>query len=1300
MKKYIPNFISKKYSQNKFKGNFTGTILYADIVGFTSVTNELMKNGKVGAEVLAEIITNLFSPSLNLVHKHNGFVISVLGDAFIAVFWNSEDSINAAEEICLVFEEKGNRQTEIGKFEFSIKVGISSSKLNWKIIRNIHQNAFVFNSLSLKLSSELQKLCSPNSFLTDGIDLRQQPEFSENKEYSQSSFIPESLKDPGTEGEFRKVVSCFVHFGKHQNLISKIIDFVHLYGGFIKDIDFIEKRIFVVFGAPRSPEKIFDSAMNFTVDLKKHFPEELKFGMSYGTAFVGFIESKFKTEYVVIGKSVNFAARLVSGAKKGEILIDEQMSKNISNSSAFIGNRKFKGFSQTVSAYRIISDSEIKSKASVRFIGRKKEMQILQTIIDEVSTENKSRTVYISGSAGIGKSRLAAELKRQNEKYNWCTLPCDEVLQKSFSPIAHFLKEYFSDKKTFTSEYKTLINSVSNSNIKNELIRTESVIADLRNIRRKNSVFSQMDAKSKYTNTVFAVINFFIALASEKPLILQIEDVHKADNDTILLMQKLMAKAAPFPIILLMTCRQNSDGSPFELGIENAKRIEMEPLQKDEVVSFVNLNFDAVKLPAEIEKKVRNFCEGNPFYLEQLLIFLLENNLTLEDVNSAVIPPNINSLIISRIDALSNDLKKTVKTASVLGREFAVNILSLMLKELPINEYLAEGENRNIWNVFKKLNYIFQHSLIRESVYDMQLGKHLKELHKLAAETIETTYSDNKNYFSDIAFHYERAGVLPKAIEYLLLSGNVAKDKYQNEAAINFYQRIIDLIGKNADEKKVEILLKQGKIYRLLGKSKKAKINFEKAMKSAIELKDEKLIAVVKSSLGLHFKRQGKPKIALKYFTQVLEFFEGDSGSTNLFNALLDLGGLHTSCDEYKKAEQFYQRALNIAKDLKDAELLSLVYGEYGILLKKKGSYEKSLRFFQMKIKLSKKTVNIRSIAYAYNNIGNLQMNKGEYHNSELSFNKALKIVRKIGDKFAEGMITGNLGIIYMDTGRKIKAMNHYNKSLEICEEIGDKIGIAVNNGNLAIVLKNLGRLDEALKCVRKRIEMNKELGDISGTAFAYGNLGNIQLEQGRLDKAEASYKEMLKIAEEINYKIGIALAKGNLANIYAEIGKPETAMKYYNEEIVLERELDLKTHLVQSLNDKARLLLRSGKPEEAEKIIKETLMICKKIKSTESFFAAEITSTEIEFRVSKTKSGKNSVVNKLELKLENCKSIYSKAVIHSKLGSFYQQIEDIQNSILHRKQAIRIYKKLYKKKPFFSFLNSIIKLEKAIKTP
>ena len=86
MRKFIPDFILKNYSAKIFHGNFNALVMFCDITGFTNMTEELMKNGKEGLEVLTDLINSVFSPAIEIVQSEGGFISSFAGDAFTAIF--------------------------------------------------------------------------------------------------------------------------------------------------------------------------------------------------------------------------------------------------------------------------------------------------------------------------------------------------------------------------------------------------------------------------------------------------------------------------------------------------------------------------------------------------------------------------------------------------------------------------------------------------------------------------------------------------------------------------------------------------------------------------------------------------------------------------------------------------------------------------------------------------------------------------------------------------------------------------------------------------------------------------------------------------------------------------------------------------------------------------------------------------------------------------------------------------------------------------------------------------------------
>jgi len=166
MKTLIPSFILEKNKENKFSGKFKATTMFIDISGFTAMTQDLMKNGKEGAEVLSDIINKIYTPSIKAVHDHYGFISTFAGDAFTSVFPYKDSkpiyALNVAKQIQEIFSKIGKQKTKFGTFELSIKIGLSYGTVNWGIIRSDNLKTYFFKGYTIDNCTECEHNADKN----------------------------------------------------------------------------------------------------------------------------------------------------------------------------------------------------------------------------------------------------------------------------------------------------------------------------------------------------------------------------------------------------------------------------------------------------------------------------------------------------------------------------------------------------------------------------------------------------------------------------------------------------------------------------------------------------------------------------------------------------------------------------------------------------------------------------------------------------------------------------------------------------------------------------------------------------------------------------------------------------------------------------------------------------------------------------------------------------------------------------------------------------------------------------------
>ncbi len=161
--------------------------------------------------------------------------------------------------------------------------------------------------------------------------------------------------------------------------------------------------------------------------------------------------------------------------------------------------------------------------------------------------------------------------------------------------------------------------------------------------------------------------------------------------------------------------------------------------------------------------------EGNPYYAEQLLLYLDENDL-LETITDDVqpvlpgdvyIPTDVRALLTARLDQLPPPVKEVVQNAAVFGPEFETSILyEMMAKDPSLESKLAVAADELIWIALDENRYLFQHALLRDAAYDMQIHSRLRQLHKLAARSLRRsagTRPDLDSRYPQIAYHFDKA---------------------------------------------------------------------------------------------------------------------------------------------------------------------------------------------------------------------------------------------------------------------------------------------------------------------------------------------------------------------------------------------------------------------------------------------------------------------------------------------------------------------------------------------------------------
>jgi tetratricopeptide (TPR) repeat protein/class 3 adenylate cyclase len=1376
----IPRFIDQAVRRGEFKGEISAATMLADISGFTALTQAMMEHGVEGAEVVAELINRVFTPAIEAIEQQDGFVAGFAGDAFTAIFpGGSLSALVAADLIRRQFREQGVQRTKFGEFPLSVHIGVSHGTVEWRIITTPHQHAYWFTGEALKRSGECEQRAKKGQIIFDSFLFLQLPDTS-GLEYRslpdeylllasvpkvetsppishaplrQAKFIPQVIRQMKSPGEFREVLACFINLRADDpsELVGCILPLCRRFGGYFKEVDFSDKGwvVVVLFGAPTTQDKTTQRAAEFALEVKRLAGGDCRIGLTLGRAFAGFVGSVARCTYAAVGSSVNLAARLMNASSWAEILVGSRLVPELQEhyEIASAGVLTLKGFTVPLKAHSLVAKKEtgFRRQFTGWMVGREAELQSLHRLAAPIFKGRFAGIVNIYGAAGMGKSRLAAEFTEGlRERARVFLLQCDGILKQPYNPWVYFIRQFFGDtfagiiqerRSRFRENWSKFAGKIvaqpDGGSMVNELARIESIIAALLGLEWEGSVYVAVPGKDKPVVTRFALKSLVRALTMEKPVILLSEDLHWIDAESAAVFTILTREIQNLPLLIVAVSRYNDDGSKPGLPVDKSvlqNSIDLETLTNAETEQLVA---SVLEKPAEDELVQFLFgrSEGNPFYAEQIALYLRETGgMEVREERYALktrtieLPLGIDSLLIARLDRLEAGLKDVVQTASVIGREFAVKVLSELLLQYhhvtrakeafartKIAPQLKRGEEERVWNAASEIAYIFSHSLLRDAAYNMQLKKRLTELHRLTAETLQRLFPDDKEMFYEIAEHYAAAEEFNNALIHYDNAGDYYNTTFKFGKALESYEKGLKIRLNTLGEKHPDT----AEAYYKIGTADYGKGGYEKAMEyylKALNIRLETLgenhpdTASLYGNIGVVHHKKGNYEKALENQLKALNIQLETLGEKHPDTAksYMNIGNVQSVECNYEKAMEFYLKTLNIRLEILGDKHpdTAMSYHNVGEVYFNKGDYKKALEHYIRALNISLETLGDKhpNTANTYNNIGNVQWKEGDYDKALECHLKALNIRLEIlGETHPDTADSYfNIGLIGYEKGDYDTAIEYYLKALNIDRETrGEKHPfIAMSYGNIGNVHLAKGDYKQALEYHRSSLNIFRATLGVRhpDTALSYHNIGNVQRKGGDYERALENLLKALDIRLEIlgENHLDTASSFFCIGDTHYAKGDYEKALEYRLRALKIHAEKlgEKHPHTLQDYRGIIQGFVVVKEFEKAEEYLTQWNEICRKHQLTEHTFDLEFLKAKLAFARQPDAACIERILALLtgDLTSEQTAELYWEAArMQRELG-----LSDAE----HRAEANRIYRELYAKTPNYEYKKRFEALE------
>ncbi|MBS3783229.1 MAG: AAA family ATPase [Anaerolineae bacterium] len=650
--------------------------------------------------------------------------------------------------------------------------------------------------------------------------------------------------------------------------------------------------VLAFFGAPIAheddPERACRAALEITAEAQRYAGEldrergvssfDVQVGINTGLVVVGEVGSDLRVEYTAMGDAINVAAHMEDLAEPGTILITEDTQELIASifQTDALGPVKVKGKAEPVSTYRVLSAKPAPGKMrgiaglESPLVGREAEFRALQAAVDRLEA-GVGGIVTLVGEAGIGKSRLVAEVrKRVMRQGRPGSGPQDRGATHGRADSTRRLGR--SSHLTWVEgrclSYGTSISYLLWLDILRDLVgvtleETPEAVADALRQRARDLCPEEvadvyvylarmlsvplrgdevrrldgMAGRDLKARTFEAIETLIARAAGERPLVVVGEDLQWSDPTSLSLLEQIFPLVDGAPLLLIAVLRPRRDHGSWDLRETAAREwahrhtdLRLEPLSIAHSETLVGHLLHVESLPPTLRDRILAQAEGNPFYAEEIIRSFIDQGALVQDevtgrweatrdVVEIPIPDTLHGVLTARIDRLQQGTKRVLQMASVIGRVFLFRVLAeIAADQRRLDDRLLTLQREEMIRErarLPELEYIFKHELTREAAYNGLLKKERRVYHRDVAEALERLFPNRVEAQAGLlAHHWERAGDAEKAIHYLLQAGDAARDLYAHDEAIDYYRRALVFLRRGEEHQRAaRVLMKLGQTY-------------------------------------------------------------------------------------------------------------------------------------------------------------------------------------------------------------------------------------------------------------------------------------------------------------------------------------------------------------------------------------------------------------------------------------------------------------------------------------------------------
>ncbi len=708
--------------------------------------------------------------------------------------------------------------------------------------------------------------------------------------------------------------------------------------------------------------------------------------------------------------------------------------------------------------------------------------------------------VLLSGEAGIGKSRLAAELGSHARAAQFLILRgyCSE--QDSSYPYAPWIDAL----RAFLAQHDAAAVNKLLGAYAPELVK---LLPELSLLLPSIQPTPSLDLAAEKHRLFESIIRFAVSLAASHPLLIILEDLHWSDEQSLELLQFFIRRITMTPILVIGTCRSEEPSARLAQALVALNReqlveeVQLAPLARAEVGQMAQAILKTERpLSSAWLDLLTPLTEGNPLFIEEMTGSLSQAGAAPDQWDPLQIPPTIQHAVMRRAEGLPERTRQVLSLASVIGERFDFALL----------QEIAHEDEPSLARLLKELiaarlvvelsadQFAFRHILTREAVYSALLQRERKAMHRTVAEMLERLSASSMDLpAAPLAYHFYQAGEWQKALEYAQRAGEKAQALYAPREALVQFSHGLDAARQLGTLAPRPALRGRAQAYEVLGEFDRACVDYEAALEAASRAAD-----------------------------RIAEW-----------QSLIDLGLLWQSRD-LARAGDYYQRALELAYTLEDSSALAQTLNRVGNWHMNRGQASQALPYHRQALALFQEREDWHGVAQTMDLLGIVSYQLGEVIQGAEYLEGAVPIWRELDDR--QGLVNTVINLTMRAVGdtEVVGEINYLqlaqlsDEALQIARSFNWYQGELVAMIQGALCLQHAGEYGPALERLAQAQSMAEENRNRESSARIHLISGQIFIGLMAYAEAKQHFETGLAALQELGSGLLMRAAKVHLATV------------------------------------------------------------------------------------------------------------------------------------------------------------------------